>query len=275
MSASRRLRASSNVPLGTQPPMSFAIRQIPTVVFLLACCQCGHGAEEDVVVFYAMGDVPYSAEEDRLLPQQIAELPDDGLFVVHVWDIKNGSSPCDAATYQKVAGMLGQSRLPTFVIPGDNEWNDCADPDTARDLWEENFSFVHRGVLFIGINLVGSKIHDAEEWQQRLAQNVAWTRSNFSQFGSRVHAVVIFGHANPTPSHDAYINPLCELAGELGKPILYLHGDGHRWVQDRPFAAENILRVQVDQGGIAPPVKVTVTRNPDETFRFDRRLSSE
>lgn len=274
------------------------IRQISAVVFLIACCQCGHAAEEDAVIFYAMGDVPYSAEEDRLLPQQIAELPDDGLFVVHVGDIKNGSSPCDAATYQKVAGMLGQSRMPTFVIPGDNEWNDCADPDFAWDLWEqnfsrfddrwhhrlpvfrqlereENFSFAHRGVLFIGINLVGSKIHNAEEWRQRLAQNVAWTRSNFTQFGSRVHAVVIFGHANPTPSHDAYINPLCELAAELDKPILYLHGDGHRWVEDRPFAAENILRVQVDQGGIAPPVKVTVTRDADDTFRFDRRKSSE
>jgi hypothetical protein len=55
------------------------------------------------------------------------------------------------------------------------------------------------------------------------------------------------------------------------KPVLYLHGDGHRWIKDRPFGAENILRVQVDQGGIAPPLKVTVTTDTDEPFEFDRR----
>ena len=45
-------------------------------------------------------------------------------------------------------------------------------------------------------------------------------------------------------------------AEQFEKPILYLHGDGHRWIHDRPGAAKNILRVQVDQGGIA---KITVT----------------
>ncbi len=271
------------------------------LVFLAARCCCGFAGDDEVlepVVFYAMGDVPYSAEDDRLLPRQIGELPEDGLFAVHVGDIKSGAAPCDEDVYVKVSGMLSKSRLPTFVIPGDNEWNDCGDPDAAWAYWEkhfsrfdehwqhrlstfrqlereENFSFVHQGVLFIGINLVGSRVHDADEWRQRLAQNAEWTRRNFAEFGSDVHAVVIFGHAQPNSTHDGYIKPLCDLAVQLDKPILYLHGDGHRWMHDHPFAAANILRVQVDQGGIAPPLKVTVTDDPDQPFQFDRRLPSE
>ena len=80
------------------------------------------------VTFYAMGDVPYAPEEDQLLPKQIADLPTDGRFLIHVGDIKNGATPCDEAIYIKVASMLAKSKLPTFIIPGDNEWNDCENP---------------------------------------------------------------------------------------------------------------------------------------------------
>ena len=47
------------------------------------------------VVFYAMGDVPYAPEEDVLLSRQVAELPQDAEFVIHVVDIKGGAAPCD------------------------------------------------------------------------------------------------------------------------------------------------------------------------------------
>ncbi len=280
----------------------FFTRLLPfTLVCLVAACRFTQSQETqpgdtpaNAVVFYAMGDVPYSPADDQLLPRQIAQLPHDGLFAVHVGDIKPGSAPCDEAVYRKVSGMLGQSPLPMFIIPGDNEWNDCTDPAAGWAYWqeyfarfderwhhqlpvfrqlerEENFSFVHEGVLFIGLNLVGGALHDADEWRTRLAQNIDWTRRNFGRFGNHVHAAVIFGHAHPRPDHNGYFNPLSTLATEWGKPILYLHGDGHRWLKDRPFAAKNILRVQVDQGGIAPPLKVTVTNDADEPFHFDRR----
>ncbi|MCA9024900.1 MAG: hypothetical protein KDA86_06785 [Planctomycetaceae bacterium] len=266
--------------------------------FLASLMLCGCLAENsfaDDVVFYAMGDVPYSAAEDLLLPKQIDELPDDGLFVVHVGDIKPGKLPCDEAVYEKVSGMLRKSRTPLFIIPGDNEWNDCFDPRTSWTYWEkyfrrfdeqwkhelpvnrqperdENFALMYDGVLFLGLNLVGGRVHDRDEWKQRHAQCLAWTKANLEQHGSDARAIVIFGHALPRPDHDDYFEGLNTLAAELDKPFLYLHGDGHRWVHDRPFKAKKILRVEVDQGGIAPPVKVTVTDDPAEPFLFDRRM---
>ena len=250
---------------------------------------------QTLVVFSALGDIPYAPAEDELLKQQIAELPEETEFVIHVGDIKRGMSvPCEEQVYAKVAGILAASARPVFIIPGDNEWNDCTDPDTGWRNWtrhlmrfeerwpqrlrvfrqlerEENFSFVQGGVLFIGINLVGGRVHDAQEWKTRLADNLHWVRRNLKQFGSEAEAVVVFGHANPKASHDDFIQGFIEEARQFEKPILFLHGDGHRWIHDRPFAAQNILRVQVDQGAIAPPVTVRVTSDPQNPFVFDRR----
>ena len=247
-----------------------------------------------LVTFYAMGDVPYAPEEDTLLPQQIADLPKDAEFVIHVGDIKGGKAPCDEVVYAKVSGMLSRTAAPLFIIPGDNEWNDCTDPAEAWKLWvryfmrfdrrwqhrlpvfrqlehAENFSFVQGGVLFVGLTIVGGRVHDAEEWKQRHADGLHWVRRNLSLFGSDVSSLVIFGHAKPNPNHNDFFEPFSEDAVEFKKPILYIHGDGHRWIYDRPCAAKNILRVEVDQGGIAPPLKVTITNHPTDPFQFDRR----
>jgi hypothetical protein len=241
-----------------------------------------------------MGDVPYAPGEDVLLPQQVAKLPKDGEFVIHVGDIKSGKTACDEAVYQKVSGMLGKSVPPVFIIPGDNEWNDCMKPDEAWKLWdqyfmrfdrrwqhrfpifrqlahEENFSFVKGNVLFIGVNVVGGRVHDAAEWKQRHADSLDWVRRNLKRSGSNVSSMVLFGHALPAAKHADFFGPFSEDAKKFNKPILYLHGDGHRWIYDRPFAAKNVLRVQVDQGGIAPPMQVIVTDDKTNPFQFDRR----
>ncbi len=254
-------------------------------------------AVDSRVKFYAMGDVPYVSAEDVVLTQQINELPQDAEFVVHVGDIKGGGSPCNESVYMKVANILSRTVPPVFIIPGDNEWNDCVDPapDQAWTYWrkhfmrfdqrwrhelpvfrqlerEENFSFVKNGVLFVGLNIVGGRVHDGNEWKQRHAECLEWVRRNLDQFGDLIGNAVIFGHAKPAAIHDDFFEPLNDVAEKFSKPVLYLHGDGHRWIQDRPFASKNILRVQVDQGGKAPPLKVTVTDHPTEPFAFDRRI---
>ena len=251
---------------------------------------------KSLVTFYAMGDVPYKPEEDKLLPQQISDLPKDAEFVIHVGDIKGGGPPCVEAVYQKVSGMLRRSTAPVFIIPGDNEWNDCSNPgpDQAWIYWnqyfrrfdahwnhsfpvfrqiehEENFSFMKNGVLFVGLNIVGGLVHDPAEWRQRHSDGLHWIRRNLAKFGDEAGCLVLFGHATPQAKHNDFFEPMMAVAQEFDKPILYLHGDGHVWTYDRPFAAANILRVQVDQGGSAPPLKVTITDHATKPFQFDRR----
>ena len=251
-----------------------------------------------LIVFSAMGDVPYTPEEYVALPQQISDLPEESEFVVHLGDIKSGKAPCDEVIYQRVAEILAKSKIPLFIIPGDNEWNDCVSPDAGWKLWakyfhrfdqkwkhkflvsrqekrDENFTFVQSKVLFIGINIVGGRVHDAAEWKQRHADDLLWTQKNLERYGPSVQSTVIFGHALPINVHDDYFDGLCEAAKKFEKPVLYLHGDGHRWIYDRPFKSKNILRIQVDQGSIAPPIKVTIIDDAKEPFIVDRRIDKE
>lgn len=245
-----------------------------------------------------MGDVPYLPYEDEILPIQIDDLPPDSVFAIHVGDIKHGTTPCDRAVYEKVSGMLAKSKIPLFILPGDNEWNDCPDPAAAWELWvehfrkfderwkppflvergpkhAENFAFVQNRVLFIGVNIVGGRVHNADEWKQRHADCAVWIEAKFSEYREQVSAAVVFGHATPAPTQLDFFGNLNSLALTFEKPILYLHGDGHVWTENRPFEAKNILRVQVDQGRLGPPVQVTVTDDPDNAFTFDRRLETQ
>jgi hypothetical protein len=77
-------------------------------------------ATELVTIFYAIGDVPYTPKEREQLPGQIASLPADAEFLVHVGDIRSAKNfdRCRRAQYVKVANMLLASRVPVFIIVG-------------------------------------------------------------------------------------------------------------------------------------------------------------
>ena len=64
-----------------------------------------------------------------------AEGDNDAQFLVHVCDFQSASmSGCDEYAYKNVHSLLppsNSSKLPMFILPGDNDWNDCPHPDTA------------------------------------------------------------------------------------------------------------------------------------------------
>jgi hypothetical protein len=250
-----------------------------------------------LVTFSAMGDVPYTVEEESLLRRQIRSIPRASEFVIHVGDIqarvKEGN--CGEEQFRKVAKILSRSPRPLFIIPGDNEYNDCPNPDEAWSFWvkhfmrfdqrwphhfrifrqlerEENFAFLHNGVLFIAIHILSGRVHDPQEWKNRHQQDMQWIEQLMRLYKDSASSAVIFAHAFPNPQlhHDCRAR-ISSAARAFAKPVLYLMGDGHRWIHDRPFPAKNILRVQVDMGGIAPPVTVRVTDDPKNPFYFDRR----
>ncbi len=248
------------------------------------------------IVFAALGDLPYSEPEYPILEKQLASLAGRVELAVHVGDIKPGVLPCVESIYAEVARILKTSPVPCFIIPGDNEWNDCFQPATAWALWtkhlarldahwtedwqvarqpirDENFACDRRGVRFVGINLVGGRQQDADEWRARLAQDLAWVQKALSEETDGLVAAVVFGHALPSAKHRAFFDAFLPAVEAFRKPVLYLHGDGHRWTWDPSFGPRNLLRVQVDQGGIAPPVLISVVgEGNDVAFRIDRRL---
>lgn len=245
--------------------------------------------------FSVTGDIPYTSGDVSLLEEHVADhnlfSPSD--FFVHVGDIKSGASACVESAYKQLAAMLKKLALPTFIIPGDNEWNDCVNFDEAWSFWEdhmmafeqnfcgvppalekqevrpENFAFTHKGVLVIGINIVGGLVHDPSEWAIRLQQNGDWVNQHFVEHAADVRAAVVFGHAGPNESRTIFFDQFVSESTAFGKPVIYIHGDGHVWRDDRPFPEEpKIRRIQIQRNN--PPLHVTVTLDPKNTFALER-----
>src|SRR3990172_3592934 len=252
------------------------------------------GAANAPVTFSVIADVPYVESELAVLAQHVTNHnpynPSD--FFVHLGDIVGSSGPCVESAYQDVANVLLDLAVPAFIIPGDNEWNDCDDPDEAWDFWEtyfsefegnfcgappvqaqlvrpENFAFVDRGGLFVGINLVGGSTPPGGG-TSLLPQDADWVGSQLATQQGSVRAAVIFSQAGPGQSkHATFFDQFVPAATSFAKPILFLHGDGHSWRMDRPFTAQNVLRVQVERG-TSPPVEGTLGVDPVDPFVLDR-----
>ena len=248
-------------------------------------------------LFTVIGDVPYNDEQKIGLTALIATHNEkaDSEFIVHIGDIKPGADPCDEAVYEDISGMLKKFDTPTFMLLGDNEYNDCNDPDEALEFWNqyflhfsenwefdqevvyqeeriENFAWMQEGVLFLGLNLVGSSVHDQAEWDKRMGEDADWLEEQLKLHGENIGALVVTGHANMTEIGPEKFAPFTDRfrasAQAFAKPVLYLHGDGHFWFQNRPWPEQNILRVQIEGGANA--VQVTVDPDLEDPFAFDR-----
>ncbi len=268
------------------------------VLSFLSCNKSENSIDKpsEPVVFTVIGDVPYGSDQREGFVNLIAKhnAQNASEFVVHVGDIKAGKDPCDEPVYQDVSSLLKQLTVPTFVVLGDNEYNDCDSPSQALGYWNtyllhfnenwtfthqvnyqnertENFSWVQNNVLFIGLNIVGSSVHDENEWKTRLTDDGNWVQQLLTTHKDNVKATIIFAHANMTENGTERFKPFTDVfraaAANFNKPILYLQGDGHSWVKNKPWQEQNITRVQV-KGGVNA-VKVTVNADLENPFSFD------
>jgi hypothetical protein len=283
--------------------MRFSVVQRVIVVVLLSLsipATAGLWGAREPLTFAAMGDGPRQDVEWPVFEEQIAEENSEGrsAFIVHVGDIWHGCDSLPEAHYARVADALKQSAIPVVIVPGDNEWNDLDDPDEGWTYWKrhllglegefdkpirvrrqavrpENVAWMAKGVLMVGLNLVGGTVHNPNEWEQRHHQNVAWVRENIDIFGKRARAAVVFAQARPGENQEDFFAPFVETVSAYGKPVLYLHGDGHRYDLEEGWRAPNLTRIQIDQVAKNRPLLVTVTGDRDYPFLFDRRLKDD
>ncbi|MEJ7714660.1 MAG: metallophosphoesterase family protein [Thermoleophilaceae bacterium] len=74
-----------------------------------------------------IGDTPYGQPQIDTFPDDIAELNADPDItrVIHLGDIKNGSSVCSTDYFQQIRADFDLFDKPLVYTPGDNEWTDC------------------------------------------------------------------------------------------------------------------------------------------------------
>lgn len=254
-------------------------------------------------LFFVIADLPYDESEMRDMPGLIATVPDDALFLVHLGDVIPSDGECNNSTLQEVAEILKESTVPVFMIIGDNEYNDCNNPEEALGLWRaifsrfdqfwmhdlnvttmeersESFTFVNRGTLFIGLNIVGGSPFSNDEWDDRLTTQQEWTINLIEEHrtgDNAVGAVVIFAHANPNGQHDPFFNPISDYIENVlnnSIPIIYMCGDVHSYLYESDFYGQpSFLRVRKDGGTNEPPLMVvshpTVGVNTSTSDVFD------
>ena len=74
-----------------------------------------------------IGDTPYGDGQIADFPADVAEINADRKVrrVIHLGDIKNGSSRCDTSYYKARRADFDAFEDPFHFTPGDNEWTDC------------------------------------------------------------------------------------------------------------------------------------------------------
>jgi hypothetical protein len=265
----------------------------------------------ETFAFGLWGDMPYAKAGD--VPKMGALIDSINAakidFSIYDGDIKDGSSKCTDDVYTDALAMFDKLQKPVFYIPGDNEWTDChrlnnggydnlerlahlrrvmfptltslgqttlpaVHQGKPGEKFVENIRFVHKSVVFVGLNIPGSNNNkvlddkdctnksartpaqcaaDNAEYLERDAANVRWLQQSFASARSRKAAglVVVF-QADPgfdlpeteeideskDPAFSGYRNFLDKLVAETENfdgQVLLVHGDTHFFKVDKPL----------------------------------------
>jgi hypothetical protein len=137
-------------------------------------------SERGGYTFAVIGDVPYGAAQIAAFPgwiQQINADP-DVRSVVHVGDIKNGSSLCATDYFRLIRSDFDTFQDPLVYTPGDNEWTDCHRANNGGYNPLERLATV-RSLFFDhpGTSLGQTTMPLHSQASIGIPENVAWTES--------------------------------------------------------------------------------------------------
>ena len=214
-----------------------------------------------------LGDTPYSEAEVRRLDALIDRINAHELaFVVHVGDIGTSTTAqaCGDAWLEARQRQFAKIRHPFVLLPGDNEWRDCArhglDAQRRLGRWRqlfcrdvalpalerqsghcENVRWGARGAAFIGLNVPGGGSPDLAD--ARMAATLEWLDESLSLAEERgAGRIFVFIHADPrferVGTDDVYARLRAVLATHaawfMGRLVL-VHGDTHVYREDEPL----------------------------------------
>lgn len=243
-------------------------------------------------------------------------------FSIHVGDFKSGGSQCSDEEFERQLGHFNLFEAALVYTPGDNEWTDChrssngshdplerlqalrrlffkptqslgqrpvalesqASRMPAHFKYVENQRWMHEGVMFATVHIVGSnnnldrrRPQTRAEHEERDRANIAWIQDSFAQAKVRkAKALVLAMQANPlgflnlsgsiSPEsgfHASVGQTLLPLARDAAFPVLLVHGDTHTFRFDMPYwlqgeTVRNLQRLEVPGESDVRAVRVDV-----------------
>jgi len=254
------------------------------------------------ISFYVMGDTPYKSKESILLTNQLKEVYQDRYLshIFHVGDLMR-KGDCKEWRYQHASNLLFHttttttttlSPVPILVLPGDNDWLDCPNRTLAFRQFKrhfivenppiqnidesyefnrqaqssENFVLWKDHILFFGLNMLGRK---DGLWKRRYELNIEFFLHHFhrhhnptaaveTEAEDSIRLIVIVAHS--IAARPVY-HAIRKVTRNTNIPVLYIHGNGH--VYNLTQERDDFVKIQLDRGGIAPPLKVQVYGEED------------
>jgi hypothetical protein len=228
------------------------------------------------------------------------------LFSVHVGDIGPGSSStCTTAKIDEETARFDTSTRPLMYTPGDNEWTDCGSaalsqlsyirskvfrgtgtlsrggaPMTleseGQSGYPENTRWRQGPVTYATLHMVGGddNYSHRSEFDPRRAATITWLRQTFAQAKARGDkGIVLLSQCDPKfhdPSSKAYKSMYDALRQEtlnFNGQVLYVNGDGHDFISDRPMAGvNNLRRIEVEGDSQVSYVKVRIDPSSSALF---------
>lgn len=137
-----------------------------------------------------IGDTPYGAAQEALFPTLVGSINADPTvdLVLHLGDVKAGSTLCSDAYFGFVSGLFATFADPLVYTPGDNEWTDCHRANNGGYLPTERLAKL-REVFFPrpGVTLGQRAMRVQSQARQGFPENQLWERSDV--VFSAVHVV--------------------------------------------------------------------------------------
>lgn len=253
-------------------------------VLLLLLCPATLAAGERFA-FAALGCLPYGPNSFEDFERVLAEIDRHRpAFAVHLGDIKGGGEPPAVAHYERVCAAFDAMETPLVYTPGDNEWTDVIREsngsqnqlewlarvramffekeesrgrhpialatqrrDEGREKFVENARWMHEGVVFATVHVVGSWNNNqpavdgaVAEFEERDAANAAWIRGTFATAAETSALAVVlcfqaapfaadYGRQGYDPGFENFLKTIEGEARAFAKPVLLIYADDHNY----------------------------------------------
>jgi hypothetical protein len=152
----------------------------------VAAADNGQHQEENGAVTYAViGDTPYGTAQIANFPNDVAEINADPnvSLVMHLGDIKNGSTRCDTSYFQLIRSDFDRFADPLVYTPGDNEWTDCHRANNGGYTPTERLAKLRQLFFDLPGQTLGDRSMHVAAQAAPYVENVAWSAADV-QFGT-------------------------------------------------------------------------------------------
>mmetsp|Transcript_16719 Transcript_16719/g.38602 ORF Transcript_16719/g.38602 Transcript_16719/m.38602 type:complete len:572 (+) Transcript_16719:121-1836(+) len=232
----------------------------------------------------------FDGEDTKTLADGLQSLPilDDNTILIHLGDWNSPyATSCNEDSFITNVDSYQKSSIPVYFVPGDNEYNDCPNPSEALGFWnrylldfetkywqepswdvvrqspdyKENFAFLQRDILFIGINLVGGIVHDQEEWNDRHEADIVWIDTTAAKHDGNFTTMVVFAHADPEIEiNKNFFDVFYPMVERYEEQVIFVHRNLgiDTWKKESGYNGISNLEVVAVEGSKWPPMWIQI-----------------